>query len=573
MNGTCAAPTPVMQAFTAQGYFADGTNGDVTSQVTWTSSNAPLGSFGTAATAALFTSNTMSGFTTIGATLTPPDAGVPIVGKTILTLVAQRIDTTDPTNPTPIDFFFVAPYKKAPTPANEPLVFGTNIQEADIAFVIDTTGSMGPKITNVESSLSSLASSLSSQISSVAMGVADFDSWPCAPDGSNKVIHFPGGSCQPDYTYKLDNRMITVGNGGLAQIQKVITGLTLSCGGDGPEPDFDALYFAASGAAQTDASCGGWTLPAFNPATAPGGLSTEQTGTLGGMGFRPNALPIFVIVSDAESQDQGDPASGISGVSYAHSHAAALAAIQGIGGKVVGVASTCGDGGPPFTCDTYSPIFDGAAVSNCCVAGGGWEPTPQFLWLAEQTGSEVPPSAFAGGVCATGVGGATMPPDPATGKCPLVYQVDQTGNGLGTSLTDAIVKLVNYGVLNVGVNIVGKTTDESGNALTGGHTTADFISPIVATDPKGVVALSSMPAVGATGGPTSIMNNQFMSTQPGTKVTFTVTPYNDFVPQQAVPQFFKANIQVMGNMTSPGTGTLLDQRDVNIIVPAANVIM
>ena len=44
------------------------------------------------------------------------------------------------------DFFFVVPYGEDPSPKNDVLTFSTNIKQADVAFLMDTTGSMSGSI-------------------------------------------------------------------------------------------------------------------------------------------------------------------------------------------------------------------------------------------------------------------------------------------------------------------------------------------------------------------------------------------------------------------------------------------
>lgn len=538
---------PATQAFTVTAIYADNVNDDVTAMATWQVATPSLGSMA----GNVFTTNTTGGFTEVIATVGSK------TGSAIITMVPRRIDPMG----NPLDFFFIAPYQAATTPDSAILTFGTTIQEGDVGFIMDVSGSQGSKIANLNSALSSLASSLKMVIPSVALGVAEFSSWPCGSDGSSG-----------DYPWKLDNRIVTVSTAaGLTQIQNSVNSLMAGgshIGGDGPEDAFDAAWFAATGTGEGD--CGGGSVAAFNDATAPGGVAGETTGMIGGFGFRTGAMPIIVIITDAEFQDIEDPGdtafiSGGPGA-LAHGHTATAAAINAIGGKVIGVASRGGSGPPPF--DGWSPIFTGSAIPDAT----GSEPHAQEQWLAEQTGTFVPVGAYGGacgaGLCCTGLSGAGEAPD-ASGNCPLVYQVDASGSGLGTTLADAIHTLVTEGLLSVGTGIVGKTTDESMPPipLQAPNTTAQFLAPVDAM--RGVVPLDSNPAVGSPGGPTAIdaATGRFLNVRPGTQVRFTVRAFNDFVMPTGQPQFFKANIQVLGN-----GATLLDQRDVYILVPPTVVI-
>jgi hypothetical protein len=520
---------PASQAFTIAIVYEDGTSEDVTAQATVTVDKPDLGTW----SGNTFQSNTTGGFTKVTAKVGTN------TGYTTITLVPRRLDAMG----NPLDFFFIAPYNGATNPSSAILTFNTKIQQADVGFIVDTTGSMASKISALHSSLTSLATSLKASIPSVAMGVADYRSWPCAPDGS------PGS----DWVYKLTNRIVTVTAGGLTAITSAIGALAAGGGGDGSECGFDALWAAASG--QPLLNCNGSGTPlvtAFDPASAPGSVTGEMTGTKGGMGFRAGSLPVFVLATDAELHDADDPADTVFAPikPYAKGHNAALMAINALGGRFVGIASTGGG-------EDFSPNFAGAAT-------GGWEPHAQMVWLAQQTNSVVPPNAFGGtcgaGMCCTGVNGAAEMP--IMGVCPMVYRVDASGGGLGTSLTDAINKLISFGGYDDGTKVVGNGTDENMNPLPTGHTTADFLAPVDME--RGITPLDSMPAVGAAGGPASIDTtlNEFMNVQPGTTLRFTVRAYNDFVPPTDQPQFFKAVIQVVGNGAA-----LLDSREVYILVP------
>ncbi len=526
----------VTQDFTATGTHVDGTTVDLTSKVTFAIDKADLGTFAKNT----FTSNKTGGFTTVSAKLGNQ------VGQTILTLVPRRLDD----NGQPLDFFFIAPYQDLTSPASAVFSFDTKIRQADIAFVIDTTGSMSAKIDNLSQSLSSLTTTLQAQIPSVAIGVSVYDSWPCQPDGNSS-----------DYLWQLSQRVITVQGQGLAAVQSTLAGLVANNGGDSSEPGFDALWAAATGLpVQTcRPSSTDNIVEAFDDGTAPGAVAGETTGNIGGMGFRSGALPLLVLVTDAELHDVEDPAdTGFASLaSVAHGHLATLQAVQQIGGRVIGIASK--SGGFDF------PNFAAPATG----APSQYEPYDQLVWLAEQTNTSVPPSAFGGvcglGMCCTGENGSAIPPD-AMGNCPLVFQVNESGQNLGTSVAAAISKLITYGGFDDTTKVVGKMTDESnpGIALPAKHTTADFLAPV--DTQRGIVPLSSTPAVGSLNGPKAISNNSFIDVKPGTTLQFTVRAYNDFIPGTDQPQFFKATIQVIGSDT-----TLLDSRDVYILVPPAAV--
>ena len=85
-----------------------------------------------------------------------------------LTVVALRKTGTSR------DFFFIEPYKATPEPQDDTLKFSTNIQQVDVAFVMDTTGSMSGSIGNLQSALSgTLLTQLQAAIPNVSMALVD----------------------------------------------------------------------------------------------------------------------------------------------------------------------------------------------------------------------------------------------------------------------------------------------------------------------------------------------------------------------------------------------------------------
>ena len=86
-------------------------------------------------------------------------------------------DPLDPSSTIPADDFFVVLPWNGPR-ENRLLRFGTDISVADIYFLIDTTGSMGSPISNVQSSLSMLVSEIATRIPNAQMGVGQFRDLP-----------------------------------------------------------------------------------------------------------------------------------------------------------------------------------------------------------------------------------------------------------------------------------------------------------------------------------------------------------------------------------------------------------
>jgi hypothetical protein len=102
-------------------------------------------------------------------------------GVTDLVEVAASTDPRDPTDSPRArgDFFFLVPYEGAPTPDRDTLVFATNIQRADVHFVIDTSISMQGYIDTVRTSLmTTVIPGIARAIPDVQLGVGQFDVCP-----------------------------------------------------------------------------------------------------------------------------------------------------------------------------------------------------------------------------------------------------------------------------------------------------------------------------------------------------------------------------------------------------------
>lgn len=77
------------------------------------------------------------------------------------------------------DFVFLVPYEAPPEPSRDTLVFGTNIQMADVFFLIDRSASMGGEIQNLTNSLrTGIVPRVVAAIPDVAFGAADLDICP-----------------------------------------------------------------------------------------------------------------------------------------------------------------------------------------------------------------------------------------------------------------------------------------------------------------------------------------------------------------------------------------------------------
>lgn len=98
----------------------------------------------------------------------------------------------------------------------------------DVAFLIDTTGSMGSSINSAKAAASSLISEVQERTSSARFAVIDYRDFPERTGASY------------DYPAFLDQDFTADG----ALADQAVQGLTLGYGGDGPETMFSALHMA-----------------------------------------------------------------------------------------------------------------------------------------------------------------------------------------------------------------------------------------------------------------------------------------------------------------------------------------
>jgi hypothetical protein len=406
------------------------------------------------------------------------------------------------------DFFVVLPYLGAHE--MRPLEFGTDISVADVYFLIDTTGSMGGPITNVQSSLTTIASELSSRIRSVQMGVGEHKDFPfCA--GGGDPFGGGGGDCYGDggdqaYVHHTD---IT---DNVSAVQSGLAMLSPSGGSDGPESQVEAMFQTTSGAGGTwgfgDAS---WSLPERRCPEYP----DEPRDRIGYPCFRPGALPIVVLVSDvvwhngpgsvplcSDGTFATDGRCAYAGITPSpHSFNQAATDMNRIGARFIGVA----------------------------VNGGGREEMEE---MARRTGS---------------VDGGGMP---------LVY--DASGGTVSSAIIDGIGTLIGGTPQDVNT----RTEDVPGNP--GGVDATRFIKMIVPQTGCNASTGACGPMPGITY--ESQDTTTFYEVIPGTRVTFDVDFYNDFVPPPPTAQIYRALIIVVGNGVAE-----LDSRQVYIVVPPDGV--
>ncbi len=252
--------------------------------------------------------------------------------------------TSSESHPSSADIVVELPYGGGDVPVT--VRFPNRIENADVFFLVDTTGSMSEERTNLIAGMRDvIVPALAEAFDDVRYGVAGFDDYPVdtyggmydAPfyllspmiDGLEDRKGGVGGSC-PTVVYPLRD-----GANGTADIVDALQALGCHGGQDGPEAYVPALWTTATGGALTWST---GSVPAQTECPA---------GTLGYPCFREDALPIIVLVGDASFHNGPggtEPYEGLDAPTYAD----AVAALDAIGAKVVSIYSG-GDTGVGLT--------------------------------------------------------------------------------------------------------------------------------------------------------------------------------------------------------------------------------
>jgi hypothetical protein len=439
-------------------------------------------------------------------------------------------------------FSFDLPYKGLPR--TQELTFKPQIKKADVAFVTDTTGSMGGSISGIQTSLKSIATSLAAKIPDVAFGVGDHKDFPVGGYGSTG-----------DFPFKLWQRVTT----NITDAQNGVNKMFASGGSDGPEAQIEGLYQAAVGNGFTDKTGASIWTAKFDPTV--GFDATKGHGTIGGMGFRKDAQPIIILTTDiSEHHAAGDldNPNGAGGFDYylatdfgavdtttpptapskaPHTVKQTLDAYAAIGGKILGVAVDSGFG----------------TASDA--------PRKQEEYWALKTGAVIP-LATGATTCPTGKSGAAVPPvDDGTGKkvCPLVFTTDSTGSGIDTAIVDAISKFSAF--------VTFKTVwlEARDNTATTFDETKFFVHgiPVSYTTPlpSGCAAPSTADLLPLPSGADGSFDS-FINVCPGTIVTFALVLQNTTTVATCSDQIFSFKIVVIGDKTVE-----TDSRIVTVRVP------
>ncbi len=508
--------TPGTQAFTATGKFLDGVDEDFTDQVTWELSDPTLGTF-TGATLDI------APFQTAGAVVTRVTATFgEEVGEAQLTIVAYQ--QSGPQQ----DFFFILPYQDPAGNQEKPLDFSTTVPALDTFMLMDTTGSMGEEIGNLQTALTGTVIPGVQALADSQFGAGRFDDFPINPYGS--------ANCDQPFEVleEITNNVAAV----TAAVGSMSTGgFPVGCGNDGPESMIEAWYQASTG------------IGLVGP--APTNVPPNNSG-VGGVGFRQGTMPVILTISDWMSHAPGEVGNCTSfGTSadyaapvgtVAATRQQAKDSLNNICAKVVGIAS---DNGLGVNCTAQNDMEDFARATNARVPPSAWDVPAR------------PPGCPAG-QCCTSYNGAGRAPDP-DGLCPLVFLTNSSGTGLGAFAVKGIEMLTRFATFDVTTEKDGEVTATDGTPLPSPFTTADFIKSIT---PSGFMLPPAPPVV-----PDPTFNaTAFQGVTPGTTVNFDVVAFNDIIEPVGEALIFEATIRVLADGC-----TDLDERTVLILVPPADI--
>ena len=246
------------------------------------------------------------------------------------------------------DFYFVLPPGGPGDDA--PLVFeDTQIDRADLAITMDTTGSMQGEINNLQTTLSNtIIPGVNAVIPDAAFAVSSFEDFPIDPFGNA-----PSG----DLPFRLGTRVTT----NAPTAQAAVNGLTTRSGVDFPESGIEALFQVASGAGT---SWTGGSVPPFDP--TQNNVPNVADGTIGGVGFRADALPIVVHVTDAISHTSRDYATSPQTINAATT-AQARTALSSIGARIVTISSGLRPFNDLLCSGTVTTFFGAVSPANADV--------------------------------------------------------------------------------------------------------------------------------------------------------------------------------------------------------------
>ena len=244
---------------------------------------------------------------------------------------------TDPSDPTSvIDGIYVEVGERSEV--EEAFTFDLSIEMGDIAFLIDTTGSMSGTANAMASEFGTIVTALTTVIPDAQYAVATFDDYAYGGYGSS-------GSGDKPFILRAQ---VTNDTSGITSL--LSGGICCHGGSDGPESSMEALYQGLVGDGY-DQNCNGsydtstdvppfiaYSGDAFSGGTS-GTYSSSSSGggTNGGFGYRDYALPVLVYATDYDLRDPDAGYGTPGGCPLDAGSSDVLAAASDLGAYVIGV--------------------------------------------------------------------------------------------------------------------------------------------------------------------------------------------------------------------------------------------
>lgn len=403
------------------------------------------------------------------------------------------------------DFYFLSPFGEDPAPQRETLQFSTSLHSADLFILVDTTGSMGAVLSVLQERLSSTVVPKAAElIPDLHIGVGSFQDVPKGPYGmsSDAVLSIT-------QTPSADPK----------KVQSGVNALALGGGGDGPEGGVIALYALATGRG-------------FSPY-----LAAAASCTAGGIGyacFRPDAVPIVLLISDAEFHNGPSGENPYIGFEPAlPTYAATLAALRAIHARVISIQMTAGYATTALApLPSSSPIEPAPVLPSTTIA-------QQMQTLSRDTGA------------VTGDG------------APLFFEIDNMASTLDARVVDAVRAVAQRVPIEVSTVLRDDPKDEVD--------ATKLVERIEVHSGKGTSVAGRPCATGLASRDSNAdgIHDTFTAVEPGMPVCFDVKPRrNQVVPPPQKPAVFRAFIDVVTNGK-----TVLDTREVYFLVPAASPVL
>jgi len=460
-------------------------------------------------------------------------------GDDDLAEIAYGADPLNDNDHIPVGIFYVVLPYEAPDHVTRRLSFSTNIEAIDVAIFFDDSGSMKDEITNLKEEIKDKV------IGAIADKFADNPNY-----AAFGLVRF--GFEDP---YSVEQTMTTDAN----LVQNAIGSLK---GDQENELGIYAMYLAASGEAYTGTilPCMGQQCPPQNPIIGwmmhnavynvqkPDCSGPDKLGTIGGLCMRQKSMPIFIVITDEDSDEclpydasasllQGDTCK-FDQNSKPLTKVMALGAMGGIGAKFIGIdsgfkkcESNNGNSGSNTSCPEEKTYLPGHPDKNT----KGF-----FMYFAKYTGS------------------LNM-----KDSKPFIYHTEhRDGTGIGGNITEAISSLTEW--IEMDVTTAGMADpDQQCN----GHSAADFVvscTPYEANPPDGVAGMDE---------------TKFLKIKQGTEVTFDVHFHNDFCLNNSDKWVqYEASVKVIGGKeeaaedgTTTFNGSYLSSRAVTVIIPEGTI--